>query len=591
VADKQAKKPARVTRPPAPARATQPPAPKAPVPPSRWPVFAALAAALVVVLWAYGPAFHGPFLFDDQSLPFALPGFGDPLINWIRSDRPVLMFSYWLNARMSGADPFSYHIFNVAIHCVTSLLVFAIVRRFLEWSGVETQRRELLAAFSGLLFLLHPAQSEAVAYLAGRSEALSVMLAFAALAVFIYRRQTRVGWWTALAVLLLFAASLLTKQQTIALPALLLLTDFWWNPGFSLQGIRANWKLYATLALGAAAGIAFFWRLMTTATTAGFGLKDLTWYQYFFTECRALFVYIREFVLPFGLTADWDFPISKTILDRGALFGLIALLALAAAAWHYRRRYPLAAFGFFAFLVMMAPTSSILPIRDPVAERRLYFGILGLILAAAGLLSRLKLPRATLAAAAAAALLIFAVATHARAEVWGNAVALWQDTAEKSPDRARDHFQLASAYADAGQCDRAVAEYEKTSHFPPVDYPITDLLVDWALALDCAGQSQPALAKLREAATIEPTAHVYTQIAKVYGEHSQWSEALDALATAQKIDPTFPSIYAYKGIIDYQTNRFAEAIAEYRHALALDPTLEPARTGMAAAQRRLAAGH
>jgi tetratricopeptide (TPR) repeat protein len=581
---------ARATQPHAPARTTHAPVSKAAIPPSRWPVIAALAAALAVVLWAYGPALHGPFLFDDQALPFALPGFAEPLIDWIRSDRPVLMFTYWLNARISGSDPYSYHVFNVAIHCVTSALVFAIVRRFLEWSGVEAQRRLPLAAFSGLLFLLHPAQSEAVAYLAGRSEALSVMLAFAALAVFIYRRQTQVGWATALAVLILFAASLLTKQQTIALPALLLLTDFWWNPGFSFQGIRANWKLYAPLALGAAAGIAFFWRLMTTATTAGFGLKDLAWYQYFFTECRALFVYIREFALPFSLTADWDFPISRTILDRGAVFGLIALLALVAAAWHYRRRYPLAAFGFFAFLVTMAPTSSILPIRDPIAERRLYFGILGLILAAADLLSRVKLPRATLAAACGAVLLIFAVATHARAEVWGDAVALWQDTAEKSPDKSRAHFQLASAYADAGQCGLAAAEYERTSRFPPVDYRRTDLLVDWGLALDCAGQAQPALAKLREAASIEPSAHVYTQIAKVYGDHSQWSEALDALAEAQKIDANFPSIYAYKGIIDYQTNRFAEAIAEYRHALALDPTLEPARQGLATALRRLAAG-
>src|SRR5580698_10312028 len=163
--DKQTKKhaPPRVTRPPASARATLPPRPKTPVPPSRWPVFAALAAALVVVLWAYGPAFHGPFLFDDQTLPFALPGFADPLINWIRSDRPVLMFTYWLNARISGSDPYSYHVFNFAIHCITSAIVFLIVRRLLEWSGVEDQKRNLLAAFSGALFLLHPVQSEAVA--------------------------------------------------------------------------------------------------------------------------------------------------------------------------------------------------------------------------------------------------------------------------------------------------------------------------------------------------------------------------------------------------------------------------------------------
>ncbi len=108
-----------------------------------------------------------------------------------------------------------------------------------------------------------------------------------------------------------------------------------------------------------------------------------------------------------------------------------------------------------------------------------------------------------------------------------------------------------------------------------------NLLVDWGLALECAGQPQQALAKLREAAAMEPTAHIYTQIAKVYGDHAQWSEAMDALATAEKIDPDFASIYDYRGNIYLFTNRFADAVSEYRHALALDPTLEPARQDLA----------
>lgn len=583
-----------------PARVTQRPAPKVAAP-SRWPLLAAVAAAFVAVWWAYAPALSGPFLFDDQILPFAMPSFtGQPLMAWLKNDRPVLMFTYWLNQQASGSDPFSYHVFNVVIHCITAGIVFLIVRRFLEWSalerpsvqaGLDAQRRNLLAAFSGLLFLLHPVQSEAVAYLAGRSESLSVMLVFAAFAVFLYRRDQRIGWTTTLAMLVLFAASLLTKQQTIALPILLLLTDFWWNPGFSFQGIRENWKLYLTLALGALGGIAFFWKLLTTATTAGFGLKDLTWYQYLFTECRALFVYLREFIFPVGLTADWDFPISKTILDRGALFGLIALLALAAAAWHYRRRYPLATFGFFAFLVMMAPTSSILPIRDPIAERRLYFGILGLILITADLLSRVRLPRANLTAALAAVLLIFTVATHSRAEVWSGAIPLWQDTVEKSPGKSRAHFQLATAYSDAGQCDHAVAEFEKASHLE-LDYQTRDnLLVDWGLALECAGQPQQALAKLREAAATEPTAHVYTQICKVYGDHAQWSEAMEALAAAEKIDNTYAPIYDYRGNVYLSTNRFAEAVREYQHALELDPGLESSRHNLSVALKHMASGH
>lgn len=575
---------------PEPARVTQRPAPKKAAP-SKWPVIAAVAAAIIAVWWAYAPAFSGPFLFDDNTLPFAksAAAMADPLIVWITSNRPVLMFTYWVNAQLSGSDTYSYHVLNVIFHLITGGIVFFIVRRFLEWSGVEVQQRNLLAAFSALVFLLHPAQSEAVAYLAGRSEGLSVMLAFAAFAVFIYRREPQISWTTTLAVLALFMASLLTKQQTIALPGLLLLTDFWWNPGFSFKGIRDNWKLYAPMALAALAAVAFFWNVITTDATAGFAMKDFTWYQYFFTQCRALFIYLREFVLPVGLTADWDFPVSRTILDRGALFGLIALLALAAAAWHYRRRYPLVSFGFFAFLIMMSPTSSILPIRDTVAERRLYFGILGLLLITVGLFSRIRMKRNSLTAALAVVLLIFTVATRSRAEVWSSAIALWQDTVEKSPDKSRAHFQLASAYSDAGQCALASGEYAKAAQSPLEKVIRYNLLVDWGLALECAGQPDQALAKLREAASIDPTAHVYTQICKVYGDHAQWTEALDALATAEKLDPTFAAIYEYRGNVYLNTNRVAEAVKEYQHALALDPTLESSKQNLQLALKRLGA--
>ncbi len=556
--------------------------------PSPWPLVAAITGALIIVFWAYGPAMHGPFLFDDTTLMPTLPSAAASIGEWLNRIRPALMLTYWANVQMSGADTFSYHVLNVLIHCIASGLMFFVVRRLLDWGGVEQRARTPLAGFCAALFLLHPVQSEAVAYLAGRSEALSSLFFFAAFAVFLYRRNTSVTWGTTAAVIVLFLAALASKEQTIALPALLLLTDYWWNPGFSFRGIRENWKLYGTLALGALVGLVRFAPLIFNAQTAGFGMKDLPWYQYLFTEFRAIFVYIREFFLPFGLNADWDFPFSRTILDRGAIVGLIVLLALIALAWRYRRQFPLASYGFFAFLILLSPTSSILPIRDPFAERRLYFAIFGLLLVAAELVRRIKLPRPTLTAACAAILLLAAVVTHARAEVWSSELALWQDSEAKSPGKPRDHFQLANAYFDAGDCARSATEFEKTDHFTPDGYSRYNLLVDWGLALDCATQPEKALAKFREAAGLEQTAHVYTQIAKVYGERQEWTLAMGALERAEKIDPSFASTYAYKAIVYVNTNRPADAIREYQHALLLDPQLEPARQGLIVARQRLA---
>ena len=60
-------------------------------------------------------------------------------------------------------------------------------------------------------------------------------------------------------------------------------------------------------------------------------MKDLTWYQYFFTECRVIWDYLRLFLLPFGQNLDYDFPISRSVLEHGAIFGLIGLIAVSAA--------------------------------------------------------------------------------------------------------------------------------------------------------------------------------------------------------------------------------------------------------------------
>jgi protein O-mannosyl-transferase len=569
------------------ARAAESPAPP---PRPRWPYWLAGLAAVFLGFWVYQPALHGAFLFDDAVLPFALPNASAPFMDWIRmsASRPVLYATYWLNSRMSGDDPYSYHVFNVIFHLIASGLIFLIVRRFVEWSWPESpgKRRDLLAGFAAALFLLHPVQTEAVAYLAGRSDSLSVMLFLAAFAVFLYRPRREISWPMVMAVLVLFGAALLAKQHTIALPALLLLTDYWWNPGFSWKGIRSNWKLYATMMAGAVLGLFQYWELIKSSPSAGFSLKGVTWYQYFFTQCRALFVYIGQFVLPIHLDADWDFPLSRTILDRGAIFGLIALAALVAAAWHYRRRFPLATYGFLAYLVLMAPTSSILPIADPVADRRLYLSMIGLLLMLVEVLARVRVQPRTLVTACGLVLLAAAWATRAHAAVWSDPITLWQDAAQKSPNKRRVHFQLASAYYDAGRCDLAIPEYQRTAELEPPNY---DLLVDWALAYDACNRPDEAIAKLRQAAIQDPTAHVYSQIGMIYAKRSRWTEALEALAMAQKIDANFAMTYYYTGGVHLSQNQIVEAIVNYRRAVELDPTYKPALEMLAKAEARLRA--
>jgi tetratricopeptide (TPR) repeat protein len=540
---------------------------------------------LLLAFIAYAPALSGPFLFDDSYLPFAVPGQDPAFRAWIHGVRPLLMATYWVNFRLSGAASLWYHNVNVILHAVTTLLVFAILRRLLERAGAQNGRRDLLAAIGAAIFLLHPVQAESVAYIAGRSECLSVMLFMAAYAAVLYDRGGAIGWTRAAVVLLLFVAALASKEHAIALVPLLLLSDYYWNPGFTLQGIRRNWRIYAPLLAGACVAVAGLWDVIARSPSAGLALRDFTWYQYLFTQFRALFVYLRLFLFPVGLNLDYDFPISKGILDHGAIFGLAGLAAITVAAWIYRRRYPLASFGWFAFLILMAPTSSVLPIRDPVAERRMYLGMLGLLLMLLEGLRRLEWNRKTLTGTLAAVVAVGTVLTWSRAGVYASPVAQWLDTVGKSPNKVRPHFQLASAYYAEGRCDLAADEFAAAARLAPPTY---DLLVDWALALDCLNRPDEAVAKLRQAAVLEPRAHVYSQIGMVYAKQARWPEALDALDRAEKLDPAYAMTYVYKGGVLLSNNQAPQAIEQYRRALALDPDNFLAKQGLDMAEKRLA---
>ena len=169
-------------------------------------------------------------------------------------------------------------------------------------------------------------------------------------------------------------------------------------------------------------------------------------------------------------------------------------------------------------------------------------------------------------------------ATWQRNQLYADKIAIWKDAVEKSPRKVRPGFHLAYAYYDAGRCAEAEKEFARTASLAPPDYT---LLLDWALACDCAGNSNTALEKLQQAAAMEPNAHVYSQIGMVYAKQGKYPEAMAALEKAIKINPYFDMSYFYRGNIYSLQGDNAKAAADYRQALAFNPYNDAARQALA----------
>jgi hypothetical protein len=295
-----------------------------------------------------------------------------------------------------------------------------------------------------------------------------------------------------MAVLALTAAAVLAKEHAAVLPAVFLLADGCFLP----RSIASNWRLYIPLGASAAAGAAWLAPQLAAADSAGLGAAGLPALSYLVTQGRVVWIYLRMLVLPVGQSLDHGYPFFPAS-DPLGLLGLAALAALAVFAFLQRRRFPALAFGILTALLLLAPTSSFLPIRDALVERRMYLPFLGVCIAATAVAAQIRLSRRAGASLAAGLLLACSAATYARNRLWSGAVAMWEDAVRKNPAHPRAQFHLGYAYYQAGRCADAAQAYARTARLATPEFR---LLFDWSLALGCAGRPAEAEWKLRAAA-------------------------------------------------------------------------------------------
>jgi protein O-mannosyl-transferase len=532
--------------------------------------WAALAAILAAAAVAYAPALPGPFVLDDWTSIQANNAIRRPdavrvpgLAELLGPSRPVTQITFAVDWRAAGLDPRRFHAVGLALHLAATVAAFAWLAALLRRSG-HPRPRALALVVAGL-FALHPIQAESVAYAAQRAEVLSALLVLAALCL-LDRAATRFGHlrgalpWAG--GVLAWVAAMGAKTTAIAAPGVFLLDQAAVAPAEERGAAALGRRTRRALALAAPILALAAWSAVlhvrafeaAPAGGAGFSATPLGAADYFRTQLRVGWLYLRLLAWPSGLAFDRSFPAS-TGLDAGVLAagaGVVLLLALAAGLWLGAERAAeprpaarLAAFGILLWFTALAPTSSFVPVVDLAVEHRVYLASIGAFLVAAvsidALLARLlPRPRAALAGAALAslALLSLSLALHARARTWASEEALWRESAAASPDNARAWSNLGLALHHRGDVGGALTAYERA----------------WGVVRDPARAA--SLARNHSAALLEKL---------------RTDDALAVLDRGLALAPDEPSLQANRAAALAQSGRIPEAVAAARLAAAGAP--------------------
>ncbi len=536
-----------------------------------------LALLLVTIAFAaYFPATSAGFIWDDDvyvqnnSTLRSADGLRQIWFELRATPQyyPMVHSTYWIEYRLWGSSPAGYHLVNILLHVLGSLLlwrVLLLVRLPAAW-------------FAAAIFALHPVHVESVAWITERKNVLSGVfyLASALLYLRFALGDGRVSRKTYFGALLLFVCALLSKTVACSLPAVLWLV-LWWKRE------RWRWKdglsLLPFFVVGIGLGLLTVW-----LEKYHVGAVGEEWNLSAIERCliagRALWFYVGKLIWP----AELVFIYPRWTIDAGAAWQYVfpaAWAALIVALWILKRRIgrgPLTAVLIFSgTLVPALGFFDVYPMRFSfVADHFQYLASIGLIvLFAAGsrwALGRLSMrSKRTTWACAGIVLIALGALTWRQTRAYANLETLYGDTIRRNPKAWMAHLNLGLELERQGRLGDAITHYRESLEINPELATAHNAL---GVAVEKTGAGVQALDHFRQALILRPEyAIARYNLANTLRSMDRTAEAIEQYRKSIEIDPGIAMVHSNLGTALKSRGEFAEAAVAYRRALELNPGL------------------
>jgi tetratricopeptide (TPR) repeat protein len=480
-----------------------------------------------------------------------------------------------------GFTPPGYHALNVAVHLLAGLALFGLVRRTLELPKMPARLAEAalpVAFMAALLWIVHPLQTGSVTYVVQRAESMMGLFFLVMMYCHVRGITARPWLWWPLAVLAALASGL-CKEVAVTAPVVVVLFDWTFVAEKPKEWLRRHWPIYAGL-VAVAAFIA--WQSIQTGNrglSAGFG-AGVAWYDYAVSQFPAIADYLQLSVWPHPLALDHG---KKLVESAGAaLPSMLVIMALAAGTVYALAQRWTAGFLGAWFFVILAPSSSVVPIvTETAAEHRMYLPLAALTtLAAAGLWKLFGQRAVPVAMVLAGAL---GVLTFARNQDYISYTGMWGDATAKHPEIARTHENYGIMLFQSHRITESVQEFKTAIRLTPEPYP--DCENNLGNALNALGLYAESVPHYNRAAMylLRPRdqAIACVNLGNTYNALGNLPLAYDAYFHATQLRPDYAPAYNNLGGILNQAGKLDAAAQAYLLAIKYAPNFTQAEVNLA----------
>ncbi len=537
----------------------------------------------VLVVASYFPALWGEFVWDDfllTKLKAVSRWDGiwqlwfDPVDAYLQRDAveghywPLLYTTFWLEHKLWGFVPMGYHIVNLLLHFVNTLLLWRLLLR-LELPG---------ACFAAAVFAVHPLHAESVAWVISRKDLLSAMFYLTAFSMWI-RFIERPNLRRYATVFLLFTAALLCKSVAVTLPVALLICQ-WWRKGRITPTDLLRVVPFFLLAFVVCGFDIWFYK---TKTALSF---DYSIYERMLITSHALWFYVEKLLWPVDLAVIYP----RWEIDAADPLGwayVVATVTVSMMLWILRRRVgrgPLACALFFA--ITLSPTLGFVDYsymgHSFVADRYQYLAGIGVIVFFAAVAARAadRLPSVAanraVAGTALAVLALLGIATWNQTTVYKNEVSLFNHVISHNSQSWAAHQNLGMALLRLKRFEEAEKSLRRSLKIFPLNPKVFRNLGE---ALKGQKNYEEALKWYRAAVVLEsdePLNHAGMGI--VLFQLKRYPEAVSSMKQTLELQPDFstvPRIHSLMGQGFRKMGRHDEADKHFNLSVKLDLRMDP----------------